>query len=103
MKYPGHQVFDLFEGVTSQLIVIIDGQAVYLNHYPFLCYGGTWRKDAVWQLYGYVHFGPHCEGKDMDRLNITFPYQYDVGIDNNNYAPVSWKQIKNIINKQVNG
>ena len=103
IRYPGHQVSDLFEGVTSQLIVKIDGQAVYLNHYPFLCYGGTWRKDAVWQLYGHVHSGPHCEGKDMSRLNITFPYQYDVGVDNNNYTPVSWKQIKEIINKQVNG
>lgn len=103
IRYPGHQVFDLFEGVTSQLIIKIDGQAVYLNHYPFLCYGGTWRKDAVWQLYGHVHSGPHCEGKDMSRLTMTFPYQYDVGIDNNNYTPISWKQIKEIINKQVNG
>lgn len=34
---------------------------------------------------------------------MTFPYQYDVGIDNNNYTPVSWEQIKEIINKQVNG
>lgn len=99
IRYPGHQVFDLFEGVTSQLIVKIDGQAVYLNHYPFLCYGGTWRKDAVWQLYGHVHSRPHCEGKDMARLTMTFPYQYDVGIDNNNYTPVSWEQIKEIINK----
>lgn len=26
------------------------------NHYPFLCYGGTYRKpvDAVWQLFGHV-------------------------------------------------
>lgn len=103
IRYPGHQVFDLFEGVTSQLIVKIDGQAAYLNHYPFLCYGGAWRKDAVWQLYGHVHSGPHCKGKDMARLAMTFPYQYDVGIDNNNYTPVSWEQIKEIINKQVNG
>ena len=34
---------------------------------------------------------------------MTFPYQYDVGLDNNNYTPVSWEQIKEIINKQVNG
>lgn len=103
IRYPGHQTFDLFEGVTSQLIVKIDGQAIYLNHYPFLCYGGTWHKDAVWQLYGHVHSGPHCEGKDMSRLSVTFPYQYDVGVDNNNYIPVSWEQVKETINKQVNG
>lgn len=103
IRYPGHQTFDLFEGVTSQLIVKIDGQAIYLNHYPFLCYGGAWYKDAVWQLYGHVHSGPHCEGKDISRLSVTFPYQYDVGVDNNNYIPVSWEQVKETINKQVNG
>lgn len=30
-----------------------------------------------------------------------FPYQYDVGVDNNNYTPVSWNQIKEIIKNQV--
>lgn len=28
--------------------------------------------------------------------------QYDVGVDNNNYIPVSYAQVKCIINKQVN-
>ena len=37
----------------------------------------------------------------MSRLNITFPNQYDVGVDNNNYTPVSWEQVKEIIQKQV--
>ena len=30
-----------------------------------------------------------------------FSYQYDVGVDNNNYTPVSWNQIKEIIKNQV--
>lgn len=30
-----------------------------------------------------------------------FPYQYDVGVDNNNYTPVSWNKIKEIIKNQV--
>lgn len=103
IRYPGHQVFDLFEGVTTQLALKIDNRHIYLNHYPFLCYGGAYRSSgqAVIQLYGHVHSGPHCEGKDTDRLSITFPYQYDVGVDNNNYTPVSWEQVKEIIQKQV--
>lgn len=106
IRYPGHQVFDLFEDVTSQLIVKIDEQAVYLNHYPFLCYEGAYRapEQAAYALHGHVHLlREHNLGKDFERMSHTFPYQYDVGIDNNNYTPISWKQIKEIINKQING
>lgn len=95
----------LFAGVYSQLKLKIDNQHhVYLNHYPFLCYGGTYRApdNAVWQLFGHVHSGPNSTGKDNKRLAHLFPYQYDVGVDNNNYTPVSWEKIKEIINNQIN-
>ena len=103
LRYPGHQTFDLFEGVASQLLLDIDGRYVYLNHYPFLCYGGVYRgpNHAVIQLYGHVHSNPNNENKDTSRLDMTFPYQYDVGVDNNNYYPVSWNQILDIINFKV--
>lgn len=93
----------LFESVNTQLQLNIDGRAVYLNHYPFLCYGGAWRNpdNAVWQLFGHVHSGPDSAGKDSDRLNHMFPYQYDVGVDNNNYAPISWATVQEKIAYQV--
>ncbi len=87
----------LFDAVFSQLQLTIDGRSVYLNHYPFLTYGGCWRneKDAVWQLFGHVHSGVlSSEGKDIGRLNMLFPYQYDVGVDNNNFTPISWEDVK---------
>lgn len=82
----------------------VDRRSVYLNHYPFLCYGGVYRKpeDAVWQLFGHVHSGPDCTGLDVDRMQYLFPTQYDVGVDNNNYTPVSYRQVQQIINEQVN-
>ena len=94
---------ELFERVEQQMIVKIDNRFVYLNHYPYLCYGGSWRgsENAVWQLFGHVHSGPTSSGKDSDRLVNLFPYQYDVGVDNNNYTPVSWEEVKSIINNQV--
>ena len=102
-RYPGHQVMELFAGVYQQLHLKIENKHVILNHYPFLCYGGTYRapENAVIQLYGHVHSGPDANGKDIERLKYLFPYQYDVGVDNNNYTPVSWKQVKEIINKQI--
>ena len=94
---------ELFEGVSHQMILKIDGRTVYLNHYPYLCFGGAWRKpeNAVYQLFGHVHSGPNCGGTDTNRLVNLFPYQYDVGVDNNNYTPVSWQQVQEIIQKQV--
>lgn len=35
-------------------------------------------------------------------VKYLFPTQYDVGVDNNNYIPVSYIQVKHIIKKQVN-
>ena len=85
-----------FDGIYPQLQLSIDGRSVYLNHYPFLCYGGSYRgdKNAVWQLFGHVHSGPFSTGKDDERLKMLFPYQYDVGVDNNNFTPISWEDVK---------
>lgn len=102
-RYPGDKVMEMFKRVEQQMIVKIDNRFVYLNHYPYLCYGGTYRSpgESVWQLFGHVHSGLNSTGTDLKRLVNLFPYQYDVGVDNNNYTPVSWNQIKEIINLQV--
>lgn len=81
-----------FGMVVPQLQIEIEGNPIYLNHYPFLCYGGSYR--GVWQLFGHVHSGPNAEGLDISRLNTLFPTQYDVGVDNNDYAPISYKEVK---------
>ena len=93
----------LFDGVYPQLQLEIDGRSVYLNHYPFLTYGGCWRGDkkAVYQAFGHVHSTPNnSNGKDIGRMANLFPYQYDVGVDNNNYTPISWEEFKTKIEEQ---
>ena len=82
----------------------MNGKKIYLNHFPFLCYDGTYRRfeDAVWQLFGHVHSSERNKnGLDNSRLSMLFPTQYDVGVDNNDYTPVSFEQVKNIIEKQM--
>lgn len=102
-RWPGDNIMRLFYRVEQQMILKIDGRTVYLNHYPFLCYGGSYRhpNEAVYALHGHVHSGPNCGGKDCDRLPMRFPYQYDVGVDNNNYTPISWEQVKERIDYQI--
>ena len=40
-------------------------------------------------------------GIDAGRLQYLFPTQYDVGVDNNGFTPVSFEQVQRIINKQI--
>ena len=88
-----------FEYVTQQMTICVGGQSIILNHNPFLCYGGSYRD--VWQLFGHVHSGPlSTTGLDLPRLNMLFPRQYDVGVDNNNFRPVSFAEVRRIIMAQ---
>ncbi len=89
-----------FELVTQQMTIRVGGQAIILNHNPFLCYGGSYRD--VWHLFGHVHSGPRSQtGLDIPRLRMLFPLQYDVGVDNNNYRPVSFAEVKAKIDAQI--
>lgn len=88
-----------FENVSMQMLVSIGKQRIYLNHYPFLCYGGAYR--GTWQLFGHVHTCPCNSGLDNSRLEMLFPTQYDVGVDNNNFKPVSFEEVEMKIKSQV--
>ena len=89
-----------FAHVTQQMTIRVGAQAIILNHNPFLCYGGSYR--SVWQLFGHVHSGPNSnKGLDHSRLGMLFPRQYDVGVDNNGFRPVSFHEVKDIIQEQI--
>ena len=92
----------LFKEVTSQKKVWFDKICIYMNHYPFLCFGGAWKGlDATWQLFGHVHSNPRSKvGIDSQRLVHCFPTQYDVGVDNNNFTPISFDEVSRIITDQ---
>ena len=101
-RWPGTYTMELFDRVENQMLLKIDNKyKVYLNHFPFLCYDGTYRnpEDCTIQLHGHVHERIGDTGKDAKRLNYRFSYQYDVGVDNNNFYPVSWEEILKIIHK----
>ncbi len=90
-----------FDSVEYQKHIYIEGKSIYLNHYPFLCFGGAYRGEAAcWQLFGHVHSKPESTGLDISRLKVLFPTQYDVGVDNNNYCPISFEEVKRIIKDQ---
>ena len=92
-----------FELMTQQINMKIGKRHIILNHYPMLCFSGSWRgEEATYQLFGHVHTSPYTdEGVDQSRMKMLFTSQYDVGVDNNDFTPVSWKEVDQIINNQM--
>lgn len=62
----------------------INGQYIVVCHYAMR----VWARSHYnsWQLYGHSHGKLPPMGK-----------QLDVGVDNNNFYPFSWEQVKNIM------
>lgn len=86
----------MFDWVGEMLTISVGKRHIILSHYPLMCY-----PDGCYNLHGHIHSGPNSTSKDV--LNNMFKStQYDVGVDNNNYTPVSYSQVKYIINKQLN-
>lgn len=96
----------LFDECISQARIIVDDRTIYLNHFPFLCFAHgnpeTYGDNYAIQLYGHIHSGPVSQSNDMNRCSILYPTQYDVGVDNNNYTPISCKDVLMKIENQIN-
>ena len=82
--------------VSDMLMIGIDGVEVFAQHYPCLAFNGDY------QIFGHIHtladgkvYGPDAEMQDKIRWN-----QYDVGVDQNGYKPISWNELKNIFKKR---
>jgi calcineurin-like phosphoesterase family protein len=94
---------NMFREITYQKRIWYGKHCLYLNHYPFLCFGGAYKGlDAVWQAFGHVHSNNRSDvGLDHKRLIHCFPTQYDVGVDNNNFAPISIEEFAKIMENRM--
>lgn len=93
-----------FEAVERQMMITITGDEEYNNkqlfmsHYPMITWDGSHR--GSWQLYGHTHQNDKIDFIEglTDKLS---PTQLNVGVDNNNYYPFSFQEIKKRITKQI--
>lgn len=79
-----------FEWIQDYFVLDYQKQKFILFHYPILEWQGYFR-DTI-HLYGHVH----NSGKDINqkkRLDVLGNKAYNVGVDVNNYCPVSIKEI----------
>ena len=101
------QAVGLFKHVAQQMRIEIEGRKIWLNHFPLLCYSGTYRdfNGLEYNLFGHVHLSNYKErntGRDCDRcFQMLFPTQYDVGVDFNNFTPISWHEVNEKVQKQI--
>jgi calcineurin-like phosphoesterase family protein len=64
---------------------------IYVSHIPLM----TWphRERGSINLFGHIHSGPKTECQCDQDLPLWKGQQYDVGVDNNEYYPISYDDI----------
>lgn len=86
--------------VVDISMIHVDGVKIMASHYPMLAY------PADYQIFGHIHTlsDGTCYGIDGDVNTRLRKTQYDVGVDQNGYKPVSYWQLCDIFrNKAKNG
>jgi len=83
--------------VRDQAMIVVDGVKIFAQHYPCAAFNGNYH------VYGHVHTLSDgiCYGIDGDVKKVMKRTTYDVGVDQNNYTPVSYWQLCDIIRKQL--
>lgn len=85
--------------VVDKAMVVVDGVKIYAEHYPCLAFNGEF------QVFGHIHTlnDGTCYGIDGDVPSRMRKNQYDVGVDQNNYRPISYWELCDIFrNKSCN-
>ena len=100
-----HDIIPLVTKPTGKLIaavdkatILVDGVEIYADHYPSTAFNGDY------QVFGHIHtradglaYGLDGEVNDKIKKN-----QYDVGVDQNNYRPISYWELCEIFLKRAN-
>ena len=75
--------------ITYQKMLLFDGWTIFLNHFPFLDFSNSIDHKVI-EAHGHLHTSPFSLGtiteEKAKHLNWN---QYDVGVDNNDYTPIS--------------
>lgn len=87
-----------FVWIKEKAEIKINKQDITLCHYPMW----SWAKShyGSWQLFGHHHGRLNSDHRSPDKINLTDRLQLDVGVDCWNFSPVSFEQIKEIMDKK---
>ena len=84
----------LFQRTEHQAMIKIQGQNIFLNHYPMR----TWDKrfHGSWSLYGHVH--DRLTKIDQQESSLLTK---DVGVDACDYYPISFDQLQTYMRPRI--
>lgn len=84
----------LFEGIYDYQEIFTEHRKFILMHYPLM----EWKKkeEGAFQLHGHTHYSKEYNLSNRNKGIM----QYDVGVDANNYRPVSAIQIIDFFDTQ---
>ena len=85
------------KAVVDIVMICVDGVKIMASHYPMLAY------PADYQVFGHIHTlsDGTCYGIDGDVNKRMRKTQYDVGVDQNNYTPISYWQLCDIFRNKA--
>ena len=99
----------MFEGIYDIAQVSIrleehNWETFILSHRPFLCWEGS--EKGTKHLFGHVHSCDSrkdtCENGDADLVELLkFRPMLDVGVDNNDYRPISVHEVLEKIKNKI--
>lgn len=109
---PENEFYLVYDGFLN---IQIDTQLITICHYPMLSWYQSHR--GAWQLFGHWHsttvgVNDKCIPESIEELTeyvkiekqqyskIT-KRQHDVGVDGNNFTPISFEQLNQIINGKI--
>lgn len=98
-----HDVIDLLQtnekliSTQDKAIIKVDGIRICANHEPL----STWVGD--YHVFGHIHTlsDGTCYGLDGDVTKKLRPTQYDVGVDQNGYKPISYWELCDIFRNRA--
>jgi len=92
-KYLNKEDFNMeaFEWVKDYHVLNIEGVKIILFHYPMLSWDGSYN-DSI-HLYGHVHNSGIRHPDYGEKLKLLGPRAINVGVDVNNFYPVSLQEI----------
>ena len=83
--------------VQDKAMIEVEGIKIYAEHYPCAAFNGDYH------VYGHVHTlsDGKCYGLDAEAMAAMKRTTYDVGVDQNNYTPVSFWKLCDVIREQM--
>lgn len=96
-RYVTDQRFHILDGITHIYLKCEDNRwyqktfEIVCSHYPLM----TWshRDRGSINLFGHIHSGPRSDNDYDQNLPLWKGQQLDVGVDNQEYTPVSFEDV----------